>query len=42
MNKWISGEWVVDRTNAKQHYWLTIFWVYERPPATGCEGPDAS
>jgi hypothetical protein len=28
MNKWISGEWVVDRTNAKQrrvmHYWLTI------------------
>ena len=30
MNKWISGKWVVDRTNAKQrrvlHYWLTIVW----------------
>ena len=30
MNKWITGEWVVDRTNAKQrrvlHYWFTILW----------------
>jgi hypothetical protein len=30
MNKWITGEWVIDRTNAKQrrvmHYWLTIVW----------------
>ena len=31
MNKWVSGEWVVDRTNARQrrtlHYWLTIIWL---------------
>jgi hypothetical protein len=31
MNKLISGEWVIDRTNAKQrrvvHYWLTIAWL---------------
>ena len=30
MNKWVSGEWVIERTNAKQrrilHYWFTIFW----------------
>lgn len=30
MNKWVSGEWVVHRTNAKQrrvlHYWFTILW----------------
>lgn len=30
LNKWISGEWVIDRTNAKQrrvlHYWFTILW----------------
>ena len=30
MNKLISGEWVIERTNAKQrrlvHYWLTIIW----------------
>lgn len=30
MSRWISGEWVVDRTNAKQrrvlHYWFTILW----------------
>ena len=27
----LTGEWVIDRTNAQQrrivHYWLTIFWV---------------
>jgi hypothetical protein len=31
MNKWVSGEWVVDITHAKQrrtlHYWLTIVWL---------------
>ena len=31
MNKWVSGEWVIDRTNAKQrrtiHYWLTFVWL---------------
>ena len=30
MNRWVSSEWVVERTNAKQrrtlHYWLTIIW----------------
>lgn len=30
MNKLISGEWVVDKTSAKQrriaHYWFTILW----------------
>jgi len=30
MDKWISGEWVVDKTSAKQrrtiHYWLTVLW----------------
>jgi hypothetical protein len=30
MNKVISGEWLIERTNAKQrrvvHYWLTILW----------------
>jgi hypothetical protein len=30
MNKWLSGEWVVEKTSAKQrrviHYWFTIFW----------------
>lgn len=30
MNKWVSGEWVIERTNAKQrrvlHYWLTLIW----------------
>lgn len=30
MNKLLSGEWVVDRTNAQQrrriHYWFTILW----------------
>lgn len=30
MNKWLSGEWVIDRTSARQrrtlHYWLTIIW----------------
>jgi hypothetical protein len=30
VNKWVSGEWVIERTNAKQrrvlHYWLTILW----------------
>jgi hypothetical protein len=30
MNKWISGKWLVDKTNAMQrrviHYWLTIIW----------------
>jgi len=27
----LTGEWVIDRTTAKQrriiHYWLTIFWL---------------
>jgi hypothetical protein len=31
MNKWISGEWVVNRTSARQrrmlHYWLTFVWL---------------
>jgi hypothetical protein len=30
LNKWVSGEWLVERTNAKQrrvlHYWLTLLW----------------
>lgn len=30
MNKLISGEWVIERSSAKQrrlfHYWLTIIW----------------
>ena len=30
MRKFITGEWVIDRTSAKQrriaHYWLTILW----------------
>ena len=30
MRKLITGEWIVDRTSAKQrriaHYWLTILW----------------
>ena len=30
MNKIVSGEWIIDRTNAQQrrtlHYWLTIVW----------------
>ena len=30
MNRWLSGEWVVDKTDAEQrrriHYWLTILW----------------
>jgi len=31
MNKWFSGEWVVNKTIARQrrtlHYWLTIIWL---------------
>jgi hypothetical protein len=31
VNRWISGEWVIDLTSAKQrrviHYWLTILWT---------------
>lgn len=31
MNKWISGEWAIDKTTAQQrrtiHYWLTIVWL---------------
>ena len=31
MNRWLSGEWIVDRTDAKHrrviHYWLTIVWL---------------
>ena len=31
MNRWISGEWVVERTNAQQrrtiHYWATVVWL---------------
>ena len=30
MGKLLTGEWVIDRTSAKQrriaHYWLTILW----------------
>jgi hypothetical protein len=30
LNKWVSGEWVVHYTTAKQrrllHYWFTIIW----------------
>jgi hypothetical protein len=31
MHKVLSGEWVIDRTSAKQrrviHYWLTVVWT---------------
>jgi len=31
VNRWVSGEWVVDRTNAQQrrtiHYWATVAWL---------------
>lgn len=31
MNRWVTGEWIVRRTDAKHrrmvHYWLTIFWI---------------
>jgi len=31
VNRWVSGEWIVSRTDAKQrrmiHYWLTILWL---------------
>lgn len=31
MNRWVSGEWAVDKTTAGQrrtiHYWLTIIWL---------------
>jgi len=31
MSRWLNGEWVVDKTNARQrrriHYWLTILWL---------------
>ena len=30
MNRWLTGEWIVDRTTAKQrrviHYWATVLW----------------
>jgi hypothetical protein len=30
VNRWISGEWVIERTNARRrrvlHYWFTILW----------------
>lgn len=30
LNKWVSGEWVIEHTTARQrrvlHYWFTIFW----------------
>ena len=30
MNKWLTGEWVIDKTSASQrrviHYWLTLIW----------------
>jgi len=30
VNKWVSGEWVIERTDAEQrrilHYWFTLFW----------------
>ena len=31
MNKWLSGEWLIERTDAEHrrrlHYWLTCFWL---------------
>lgn len=31
MNKWISGEWAIEKTDAAQrrmiHYWLTLSWL---------------
>ena len=31
MNKWVSGEWAVDKTTAQRrrtiHYWATIVWL---------------
>ena len=31
MNRWLSGEWAVQRTSAKTrrtlHYWATVVWV---------------
>jgi hypothetical protein len=31
MNRWLSGEWAVQRTDARRrrmiHYWLTIAWL---------------
>jgi hypothetical protein len=31
MNTWLSGEWIIGRTSARQrrtmHYWLTIIWI---------------
>jgi hypothetical protein len=31
MSRWLTGEWVVDRTHAEQrrtiHYWLTVLWM---------------
>ena len=30
VSKWLTGEWVIERTTARQrrivHYWLTILW----------------
>jgi hypothetical protein len=29
-NRWVTGEWVIERTSAQQrrviHYWLTVIW----------------
>ena len=31
MNRWLSGEWAIERTSAKTrrtlHYWATVVWV---------------
>jgi hypothetical protein len=31
VNRWLSGEWAVQRTDAKRrrtvHYWLTVLWL---------------
>jgi hypothetical protein len=31
VNRWLSGEWAVQRTDARQrrriHYWLTVLWL---------------
>ncbi len=37
MNKWVSGEWAIERTDAAQrrtlHYWLTASWLIVGFPA---------
>lgn len=37
MNRWVSGEWAIERTNALQrrtlHYWATTTWIIVGGPA---------